>query len=600
MKKLLGILVAVVAIQCSLATLVQAASPDVVIARLQTGGLGTGTTTQEFVNIYNNSTQDVDISNWCLKYTDYNDANPSVLTCFVVSPEMDQVRIPARSASLMASPSFIVPADTAITSVYTNTSTNMSSTRGHVTLFDSTGAIVDRLAWDNGASTPPKYPETHAAVAPSGGSMLTRFAENGQYIDTDNNSVDFVVAPSAPLSAAALIDYKEPVPVVDLCPTLAGIQEALPAGYDYDEAGNCELLSLDQCQNLAHIQLAVSDTMTRTDDGNCYDNALDMCKNIDGFQLTLPYEYRQLGESCKRIVPAHDIRISEVLANSTGVDTGHEFIELYNNDLVPVDLSDYVLHIGKTAEKQVGLPEVVLQPGQFISFSDSDLDYTLLNTTSRIDLRYYDETFVDEIIPYQDPADDIAWALIDDVWQFTNQPTPGIMNASSREVLGSENGQSDDSLAACPAGKYRNPLTNRCRSIEADATVLATCDVDEYRNPETNRCRNIALVSTSLTPCQDGYERNPDTNRCRKITSEPELVPCQEGYERNPDTNRCRKLVESAAQQAVVEVEQSAQNMGTYAVAAVAATGIVGYGVYEWRSELAKFGRRFARLIVRK
>ena len=130
--------------------------------------------------------------------------------------------------------------------------------------------------------------------------------------------------------------------------------------------------------------------------------------------------------------------------------------------------------------------------------------------------------------------------------------------------------------------------------------MLAACDVDEYRNPETNRCRNIALVSTSLTPCQDGYERNPDTNRCRKITSEPELVPCQEGYERNPDTNRCRKLVESAAQQAVVEVEQSAQNMGTYAVAAVAATCIVGYGVYEWRSGLAKFGRRFARLIVRK
>jgi hypothetical protein len=582
------------------ATSVHATSDTVVIARVQTGGSGTGTTTQEFVNLYNNSATDVDVSNWCLKYTDYNDANPSLLTCFSVSPGMDQVHMPAQSASLIISPSYVPPAGVASTAIYATTSTNISSTRGHVTLFDSTGAIIDRLAWDNGASTPPKYPETHAAVAPSGGSMLTRFAENGQYIDTDNNSVDFVVAPSAPLSAAALIDYKEPVPVVDLCPTLAGIQEALPVGYDYDEAGNCELLSLDVCQNIEHIQLAVPDAMARMDDGNCYDLALDACKNIEGFQLMIPEGHRSVSGSCKLMVPMRDVRISELLANSSGVDTGHEFIELYNNDSVVVDLADYTLHVGKTAEKQITLPEVLLQPGQYISFSDSELGYTLLNTTSRLELRYYDGELVDEIIPYQNPADDIAWALVDDTWQLTNRPTPGAANESSAEVLGSDSDQSAAALTTCSAGKYRNPLTNRCRSIEADATVLAACDVDEYRNPETNRCRNIALVSTSLTPCQDGYERNPDTNRCRKITSEPELVPCQEGYERNPDTNRCRKLVESAAQQAVVEVEQSAQNMGTYAVAAVAATCIVGYGVYEWRSELAKFGRRFARLIVRK
>ncbi|MDO5481277.1 MAG: hypothetical protein Q4F60_02960, partial [Candidatus Saccharibacteria bacterium] len=67
----------------------------------------------------------------------------------------------------------------------------------------------------------------------------------------------------------------------------------------------------------------------------------------------------------------------------------------------------------------------------------------------------------------------------------------------------------------CPEGKYRNPLTGRCKSYETAKTT--TCPEGKYKNPLTGRCKSYETNVPTATPCKEGYERNPETNRCRKI-----------------------------------------------------------------------------------
>ena len=586
-------------------TPVSAASSNLVISHLQTGGAGSGTSGQEFIAVYNNSSALIDVSDWCLKYSDYTNTSISELYCFARAADMDTVLMSGHAFSVIVSQSYPVLDMATITARYKNSTTALSGTRGHVLLFDKQGAVVDRVAWDNGASTPPVTPEVKAAAAPVGGNMIVREFIIDHYIDTDNNYNDFVSILSSRPIASSLIDYKEPPVVVDVCANISDVQQSLPEGYGFDSLGDCYSMTQDMCANIDLIQLAAPESMVVFVDGNCYDINLDVCPNMDGFQLTVPAGNRIDGNICRENVGIKKIKITELLANSVGSDTGNEFIELYNSDSAQVHLYDYSLYIGKNAEKQISLPDVILQPNMYIAFSDTDLGFTLLNTTTRLELHYFDGTLVDEIIAYQDRSDEIAWALIDGVWQYTNNPTPALANqASIEEVLG-ETTEKESALVSCPAGKYRNPLTNRCRNIEADASVLAACDADEYRSPDTNRCRKITLAGTALTPCDEGYERNSETNRCRKTSTASTLAACQQGYERNPETNRCKKAMQDTAHSSLKESIAKNDTGGIslhspYLVAATAGVGAVGYGVYEWRTELGLVLRRILGVFIRK
>jgi hypothetical protein len=173
----------------------------------------------------------------------------------------------------------------------------------------------------------------------------------------------------------------------------------------------------------------------------------------------------------------------------------------------------------------------------------------------------------------------------------SNIPTPGTANqqsTSAEEVLtDAETSQ----LSDCGAGKYRSPETNRCRTIEV-ATSLTPCAADQERNPETNRCRKVATTASTLTPCKAGQERNPETNRCRQVaTTASDLKPCAEGQERNPETNRCRKVAANGNLGSPLDGAQegstsSGSSKYTPLVVAALAVGCLGYGLYEYRSEL--------------
>lgn len=184
-------------------------------------------------------------------------------------------------------------------------------------------------------------------------------------------------------------------------------------------------------------------------------------------------------------------------------------------------------------------------------------------------------------------------------WQWSTTPQPFGANSIVAPVA---------EVIACPAGKYVNPDTGRCRTLEEAVNALSACPEGQERNPTTNRCRTkVTTSASSLTPCGDGQERNPATNRCRSIaTAVAELLPCDEGYERNPATSRCRKVAgvsttASAGTEQVVEAAKGGTwNVWTWALVGVAVSGAVGYGIYEWRHELSRVGQSIATKLGKK
>lgn len=102
-----------------------------------------------------------------------------------------------------------------------------------------------------------------------------------------------------------------------------------------------------------------------------------------------------------------------------------------------------------------------------------------------------------------------------DVWQVTYAVTPNSENIYQK-------------FRSCEAGKIINEATGNCikvtnlkttvtETLQSKLKTSAPCPAGKYRNPLTGRCKNLPTTSSTLKECAEGYERNPDTNRCRKI-----------------------------------------------------------------------------------
>lgn len=350
---------------------------------------------------------------------------------------------------------------------------------------------------------------------------------SGSMLDTDVDELDFS---AVPFSLPEILGLYEYTPPIDICPNLPDVQTDVPEGYFLSEEGTCEQIPTD------------------------LENAT--------------------------------INITELLPNPSSYDTGREFVELYNPNGRDVDLSSYRLELGPGYTKSYVFSGLILQANQYVSLSDTELGFSLPNTAGSVRLISPVGDIVSQTEEYSSVPEAKSWSKFGQTWQFTDVVTPGKPNVPPSEPS-AKGAVSGSSFAPCPAGKYRNPDTNRCRNIATTTSSLKPCGVGEYRNPSTNRCRKLsALSGSSLTPCKPGQVRNPDTNRCRNAASVAgaSLKPCDDGYERNPSTNRCRKVAQSpAALPSDPEATRDANNTLMMIVLGLTAA----YGVYEYRYDMA-------------
>lgn len=314
------------------------------------------------------------------------------------------------------------------------------------------------------------------------------------------------------------------------------------------------------------------------------------------------------------VVPASPtVTIDEVFPSSLSCEPYadnplcYDYIKIHVDE--NVDLSKYVLRtdtgsLDRTSSNSFWLGAYAPNTDGYVRvfLNDDDEPFNLVNQgyvwlEDIYGLRKYSETMVN-YGTQGSPQTGWSWMLPDsNAMGWSVEASPLALNRFMPYVAPAK------PATVCPEGKYLNPETGRCRTVEEAVNALAACAEGQERNPLTNRCRKIETASTSLTPCGEGQERNPLTNRCRSIASAvAELLPCDEGYERNPATNRCRKVLGASSGTSssydkpvnpVGETKATESPWG-WVTAGMVGLAALGYAAYEWRSELAKAGAKFA------
>lgn len=584
-----------------------AVSPNMVLSQLQLGS--SLSASDEFIELYNNSATDVEVTNWCLYYASASSTQiGSKMGCFV--PEAGSFHLYVPSYSFVFAISSALSSSQPILGSDLKFSSTLAATAGHVRIVDSLGVEIDKVGWGATAMSPETL---FVATAPVGNVLQRKLTTTPNLLqDTDDNSLDFeLVLPRASYTYGAIYEIQDlcknmegiqeelPTdysldsdsnclpPPVDVCTNIDDLQISLPSGYAFDDLGLCQQ---DSCSNIVGLQVVVPQGQEHDENGNCVDH--DFCANLSGIQAEIPDSYlaNDQEECFLDLLP---IMINELLPNAVGSDDGSEFIELYNPNNTTIDLGLYRLDVG--TDTYVFPLGSMIAPNGYVVFFDDDIGFTLVNTESQVTLSSLDNQPIDEAPVYSDAHDGMAWALIDTLWQYTDQPTPGASNLASTLEQEEDVEEVVTGLKPCAPNQYRNPETNRCRLLVTAGSTLVPCKDGQYRSEITNRCR--AIVGDVLGACAANQYRHPETNRCRLIASaDSDLKPCSDNQERSPDTNRCRNKVTSTIPEAAFAVEPIADSAGAvWGWWALGGVGLVavGYAGWEWREEALRLVRRF-------
>lgn len=152
-------------------------------------------------------------------------------------------------------------------------------------------------------------------------------------------------------------------------------------------------------------------------------------------------------------LPAADIglqapSVSELLPNpvGTGNDTTDEFIELYNPNPKPFDLSGFIVQTGLTTTHNYVLPAGTSLPaGGFAAFYASKTGLSLSNSGSQVKLLDPFGSSISTSGAYGTAKDGQAWALAKGKWYWTSQPTPGKANVIKQPADAKKSGKKSTS-----------------------------------------------------------------------------------------------------------------------------------------------------------
>jgi len=165
-------------------------------------------------------------------------------------------------------------------------------------------------------------------------------------------------------------------------------------------------------------------------------------------------------------------QLSELLPNpvGTGNDSTDEFIELYNPNDKPFDLTGFILQTGTTTTRDFVFPEGTMLPANsFKAFYAKDTKLTLSNTSGQANLYDPFGNAISSAATYTKAKDGIAWAVAKGIWYWTTQSTPGAANSVKQPVTKSTAKASKTTPKVGAKGSAHGVSTTSASFEEADA-----------------------------------------------------------------------------------------------------------------------------------
>ena len=124
------------------------------------------------------------------------------------------------------------------------------------------------------------------------------------------------------------------------------------------------------------------------------------------------------------------LQITELLPNpaSPASDSTDEYVELYNPNAEPVDLSGYKLQTGNSYSYSYTFTAGTIAAQSYEVFMVTETGVLLANSSGKARLIDPNGAIVSETDTYDEADDGSAWALLSAGWLWTTSPTPGLAN----------------------------------------------------------------------------------------------------------------------------------------------------------------------------
>lgn len=309
-----------------------ASSSVVLISEVLVGK--TGAAEQEFVELYNQTSQDVNLTGFSLKKKTSSGSEGYLVS----TAKFKDVVLPAHGFLLVAHPTY---QDKPVDVVYPSASYGMAA-NNTVILYNG-AEVVDKVGYGTASDF-----EGQAAANPDAGKSLARKVVAGVMQDTDNNAADFV-----------LQDIPEPQNLTS--------PKLLPAGGDNT---NNNTTSTDATNNQNSNQ----------------DNA-----------TTTPVNNNSSPTVTTTTVPANPVySLGQVVINefvSDPIDNENEFVELYNTTFKEIDLKGWYLEEGSNAKTYL---DGKIGPHGFVVAEK--INGSLNNTGDIIILREPSNNLIDQVV----------------------------------------------------------------------------------------------------------------------------------------------------------------------------------------------------------
>ncbi|HTH72362.1 MAG TPA: lamin tail domain-containing protein [Candidatus Pristimantibacillus sp.] len=402
---------------------------SVIITEVQTGA---ATASDEFVELYNRSSDPVDITGWQIRSVNAGGETTALLAA-VASVDGQSVIMPPGSYYTLRSSS-VAPAG--VGQVYT---AGLAKTDKTLALFAADldtcqMEVQDAVAWASAAASATQGEGTplDSTSINTKEKLLQRKRDTAsQYVDTDNNSFDFSIAAAVastavPSVAVGATPGADNTAVLSDGMTLpaAGVSSPLTS---VTIAGCTVPSSATTPSDPAPSPDPASDSGSETISDPTAESPADP---ISDPLETTPDQPETVPPNAGLLAPV----VTELLPDPAAPqsDEADEYAELYNPNDTVFDLSGYGLETGLTTIHHFTFADgAELSPHAYAALFSADTGLSLSNSGGQVRLLDPEGQLLGQTDPYPAAKESQAWALINGTWQWTTLPTPNAPNMAS-------------------------------------------------------------------------------------------------------------------------------------------------------------------------
>lgn len=342
--------------------------PKLIISEVQTSGADSGTSKNEFFELYNPLESDLDISGWKVVYTNSsgNDTDVINFDSYLVPSDAFIIVMNSQSADTFMK-------DIVADFTYAFGSSGLAATAGALSIYNELNEIVDYVKW----TSAPSSEAENVVTGLVGGMSAQRVCDKlGNLLQDEDKKLNYIVSNPNPIDIPCLgvvvEDYNPKIPedpIISDEPVVPEIPKEEPP-------------------------------------------------------LVIAEQY--------------DVDINELFIDpsSPQTDSNDEFIELFNPNPVPADISGYRIEAGiTTIYKHIFKEGTIMPPLGYLTIYSKDTTISMTNSGGRVSLYNLDNLEL-ETVSYNESRQGESWSKnIAGVWEWSSTVTPDAMNIITKPIV---------------------------------------------------------------------------------------------------------------------------------------------------------------------